>query len=323
MGGKCILGSNVGGPWYTANWQGRRTGPPNSAPTLLQSATRPPAPRARQTAGPQRSWAAARRRAAAAPPSSAVSGVGPGLPWGRSGSPSPCRPSAFPLLPGPKLCTYNGTFYGVRAQRRAAGRPWWGPRVPLGHHPSSPCAQPCVPLLPDTRWRGSEHFRAGWGHRRGASARAWWGRGLRPPGRREGSWCWYPTQSPQCPPPSPTFLSTAGGCNLPRSHSLPHVHLPVCGQPGPDRAVRRGCLQHRLSPGEPAHLARPRALACPLGAALSHCAPGPRVGAAAQLLLESCFLPKGDPEAGGLGCGADWGPAQKVRSRRRQGWKQG
>lgn len=50
---------------------------------------------------------------------------------------------------------------------------------------------------------------------------------------RDGSWPRGPRHCPHCHHHS----STADRCNLPIGHSLPHVHLPVRGHPGPNRAV--------------------------------------------------------------------------------------
>ena len=94
-------------------WEEGRRGTPGSPLTLPQSAMRAHAPRAPLHVGGERSWSAPRWRVTVAPPSSAVSLQAGGL-WGWGWGP-PGRRSATPFLPEPLLCSFNGTFYGVRA----------------------------------------------------------------------------------------------------------------------------------------------------------------------------------------------------------------
>lgn len=130
--GRCYPGNHSSGR--------RGRGNPGSPLTLPQSAMQARAPRAHLRVGWERSWSAPRWRMTVAPPSAAVSlwagGVGWGWGWGLPG-----RRSASLLLPGPLLCTFNGTFYGVRALRPGS---WGRRRVGSGFGTSS--EDPCAPL---------------------------------------------------------------------------------------------------------------------------------------------------------------------------------
>lgn len=299
LGRKYIFGSNVGETWYAGNGQGWRTGAPQQhpdSPAVCNTTTCSQSP---PKCGPTEELDRSQEEGSCCPTFLCREWGGAGDSLGALGV--PITPQAFsPLFPSRPQAVHlqwhrlwgKGSALGGRVA--VVGTP--GPSRPPLLISTCPalCAPPSRHQLNGGALSTSELGGDTGGHGRGASARAWWGRGLRPPGRREGSWC-CPTQSPQCHPLSPTFPSTAGRCNLPRSHSLPHVHLPVCGHPGPDRAVCGGCLQHHLSPGEPAHLARPRALACHLGAALSHCDPGPQGGCCGSACAGVSFSSKGRP----------------------------